>query len=182
MNASNHLTLKNAPGNIFLIGFMGSGKSHWGKIWAEANQLLFVDLDEMIENKEGQTIAAIFGTRGEDYFRKIEAAALRLCARSENSIIACGGGTPCFYENMDWMKANGKCVYIECTAQEILERVSSEKDKRPLLKELSHAELLLFIEKKLTERAHFYQQANITIQSASLNKNALPEILSAIKS
>jgi shikimate kinase len=183
LNTSNISTLAAwTGGNIFLIGFMGSGKSHWGKIWSEANQWSFIDLDEMIENKEGQSIASIFEHKGEEYFRNIEAMALRSCDGLENSIIACGGGTPCFYENMQWMNDHGSTIYLASNASEILQRVLAEIDKRPLLKKLSQGELLSFIEQKLTEREPYYTQANLTVQSARLNINSFPAILSAITS
>ena len=166
-----------APGIFFLIGFMGSGKSHWGKIWAEAEQYSFVDLDELIEQKEGKSIAGIFEYKGEDYFRKIEAAALRDCEGLQNTIIACGGGTPCFYDNMQWMNAQGTTIYIACTIAEILERVLADKEKRPLLKKRSDAELLFFIEQKLNERLPFYSLAQATVQSALLNASSFPGII-----
>lgn len=178
-NASNNSPV-NGPGgnNFFLIGFMGSGKSHWGKIWAGANHLSFVDLDEIIEKKAKKTIEAIFETNGEDHFRKLEAAALRTCADMQNTIVACGGGTPCFYDNMQWMNAHGKTIYITCPPPQILQRVLSEQEKRPLLKKLNHAELLFFIEQKLKERVPFYKQANWTVPSGLLTENSFPGIIS----
>jgi shikimate kinase len=157
---------------------MGSGKSHWGRIWAANNELSFLDLDEVIEAKEGATIAAIFETKGEDYFRQTEAAALRTCSQLQNTIIACGGGTPCFHDNMQWMNAHGKTIYIACTSTEILDRVLLEKEKRPLLKKLNQAELLFFIEQKIKEREPFYSQAAFTVQSALLTNNSFTEIIS----
>ena len=168
--------------NYFLIGFMGSGKTHWGRLWAAANKLSFVDLDEMIEKKENKTIAAIFDSNGEAYFRNLEAAALRECGNLQNTLIACGGGTPCFFENMQWMNENGITVYISSKPIEILERVLEEKEKRPLLKKLNQAELLFYIEQKLKERAPFYSQAKITVQSEGLNENSFPGIISSINS
>jgi shikimate kinase len=180
MNLSNSDTSHSTQGNYFLIGFMGSGKSHWGKIWAEANQLSFVDLDAVIEEKAGKTVAAIFELNGEDHFRGLEAEALRACADLQNTIVACGGGTPCFHENMQWMNEHGATIYIACTATEILARVLQEKEKRPLLKKLNQAELLFFIEQKVKEREPFYTQANVTVQSGLLTENSFPEIISTI--
>jgi len=180
MHLSNSNTGQKTKGNFFLIGFMGSGKSHWGKIWTEANQLSFVDLDAAIEEKTGKTVAAIFELNGEDYFRFVEADALRTCANMQNTIIACGGGTPCFHENMKWMNENGTTIYIACTATEILARVLLEKEKRPLLKKLNQAELLFFIEQKVKEREPFYTQASLTVQSGSLTETSFPEIISTI--
>ncbi len=148
---------------FFLIGFMGSGKTHWGKIWASVYSFTFIDLDEVIEKKEGKSIADIFDIKGEDYFREIEAEALRSFDDLENTIIACGGGTPCFYENMEWMNAKGTTIYLYSNPQEILLRVLSEQDKRPLIKKMNKGELLFFIEQKLKERADFYNAATVTI-------------------
>lgn len=159
---------------------MGSGKSHWGKIWAEINQLSFIDLDEIIEKREGKAIADIFETQGEEYFRKAEAAVLRSCAEFQNCLVACGGGTPCFHENMQWINNHGRSVYMEASAAEILERVFAEKEKRPLIKNLSREAMLLFIRQKLAERTPFYNQANLTINSGLLNMHSFPEILSGI--
>ena len=168
------------PGNgkFFLIGFMGSGKSHWGKIWAAANQLSFTDLDEVIEKQEGKSIATIFEVNGEAHFRKLEAAALRECASLENTIIACGGGAPCYLGNMQWMNEHGTTIFIVSTLNEIMERVLAEQEKRPLLKKLNPAELIFFIEQKLRERDPFYTQAKITVQSAELTETSFLSILS----
>lgn len=161
---------------------MGSGKSHWGKIWAVANGLSFVDLDDLIEKKEGNTIAEIFETKGEDYFRKTEADVLRSCADIQNTIIACGGGTPCFYQNMQWMNDHGTTIYITCALTEISERVLLEKEKRPLLKNLNRAELLFFMEQKLKEREQFYTMATLTVQSGLLTATSFPAIISTTTS
>jgi len=178
MNLSKSNTDQKSKGNFFLIGFMGSGKSHWGKIWAEANQRSFIDLDAVIEEKAGKTVAAIFELDGEDYFRDLEAEALRTCGDLQNTIVACGGGTPCFHENMHWMNQHGTTIYIACTGTEILERVLLEKEKRPLLKKLNQAELLFFIEQKVKEREPFYAQASLTVQSGLLTESSFPEIIS----
>lgn len=163
--------------NIFLIGFMGSGKTHWGKIWAETNNCSFVDLDELVEKNAGKSVSEIFETQGEEHFRKLEAEALRTCESLEDTIIACGGGTPCYYDNMQWMNENGATVYITCTPLEILRRVSIEQDKRPLFKKLNQAELLFFIEQKLKERSPFYTQAKYIISSEGLTPTTLSEII-----
>ena len=125
--------------------------------------LSFIDLDEVIEKAEGKTIAAIFENKGEAYFREIEAKALRSFDGVQNTIIACGGGTPCFYENMQWMNDHGTTIYLSTTAPEILERVLTEQEKRPLIKKMNQAELLFFIEQKLKERAPFYTAAKLTL-------------------
>ena len=163
--------------NVFLVGFMGSGKTHWGKIWAVNTRRSFIDLDEIIEKAAGKSIADIFEAKGEDHFREIEAAALRSCDAVKNSIIACGGGTPCFYNNMEWMNGHGTTIYISCTVPEILQRVKLELQKRPLIKKLNKAELVFFIEQKLKEREPFYEQAKIAVSSRELTLDSFPAIL-----
>jgi shikimate kinase len=161
---------------IFLIGFMGSGKTHWGKIWAQQSGLDFYDLDEIIERKEGKSISSIFENDGEYHFRKIETVALRAFAETENCIVACGGGTACFNHNMQWMNENGTTVYLSATPPYILTNVKEEKDRRPLINKLNEAELLFFIEQKLKEREPFYIQAQTILQVNGLNENSLQTI------
>ena len=160
-------------GSIFLIGFMGSGKTYWGKIWAQQNGLDFYDLDEIIEQSEKKSIAEIFEKAGEEYFRKIETVALHQFSKIKNAVIACGGGAACFNDNMAWMNEHGITVYLTASAPYILARVKEEKDKRPLINKLNEAELLFFIEQKLKEREPFYSQAKIILPVTDLNENSL---------
>ena len=159
---------------------MGSGKSHWSRIWAAANQLSFIDLDEEIEKQEGDSIAKIFELKGEAYFRKTEAALLRECITIPGTIVACGGGAPCFYDNMQWMNAHGTTIYMECSPAEIATRLLTEQEKRPLIKNLNPAELLAFIEKKLAERLQFYSRATVTVQPGLLAENSFIKIISSV--
>ncbi len=160
-------------GNIFLIGFMGSGKTYWGKLWAKQLGLSFYDLDEVIESGAGKTIAQIFEKDGEDDFRNMETDALQTFAQKKDCIIACGGGAACFNNNMQWMNANGATIYLSASPQYIFDRVAAEKDKRPLLKKINKAELLFFIEQKLKEREPFYKQATFILPATELNENSL---------
>lgn len=175
-NASDNSTFRGSGGSVFLIGFMGSGKTYWGKIWAEKNGLDFYDLDEIIEAKEGKSIAAIFEKEGENYFRKKEREALHTFSEKDRCIIACGGGTACFNDNIQWMNKQGTPVYLSATPTDILNRVIEEKDKRPLINKLNEAELLFFIEQKLKEREPFYNQAKIILPVSELNENSLSTI------
>jgi len=160
---------------FFLNGFMGSGKSHWGRIWATEFKLGFIDLDEMIAISEGRPVVDIFETKGETYFRTLEAKKLRETAELKNTIIACGGGTPCFHNNMSWMNEHGITVYIDATPSEILRRLAKGQAQRPLIKKLNHAELLFFIEQKLKERLPFYNQANIILPGAEITDHTFAE-------
>ncbi|HQB87139.1 MAG TPA: shikimate kinase, partial [Bacteroidales bacterium] len=100
------------PDKIFLIGFMGSGKTTTGKKLASRLSWKFIDLDEFIEEDKGMPVAEIFETQGEDWFRTVEAEALRTVTKAGNTVISTGGGTPCFYENMEFMLQNGLTVYL----------------------------------------------------------------------
>lgn len=165
---------------IFLVGFMGSGKTHWGRLWSAANELAFYDLDEAIENTAQQSVLDIFEKKGEPYFRKIESAELRKMEHYDNCVIACGGGTPCFDDNITWMNAHGLTIYLYAAAAELLDTIMKEEEnKRPLLKKLNGAELLFFIEKKLDERKGFYEQAKIQLRAGTLNDQIFKKIISS---
>lgn len=161
---------------IFLIGFMGTGKSHWGRVWAERHNMNFYDLDEIIEQTEGQSVVDIFDNAGEEYFRIKEASILRDQLEHENCIIACGGGTACFNNNMEWMNEHGFTVYLTAPASFLLQRIMDEKEKRPLVKNVNEAELLFFVEQKLKEREPFYRQAKLVLDASALDENSLEQI------
>ncbi|MFT3910635.1 MAG: shikimate kinase [Ferruginibacter sp.] len=164
---------------IFLIGFMGSGKTHWGKVWADVHEIPFYDLDQIIEKSEGKSVLDIFEKNGEKYFRFKESIALRTMTAYDNCIIACGGGAACFDENIDWMNENGLTIYLHASPTELLENIMKEKDKRPLLNKVNEAELLFFIQKKLEERIHFYEQAKLRLRVEELNEESLRRVVSS---
>ena len=174
-------TSNNSPswdgGKIFLIGFMGSGKTFWGRLWAQKFSLDFYDLDEVIETAEQKSVATIFEQHGEAYFRGIEQMALKKFSEKDNCIIACGGGAACFDDNIQWMNEQGKTVYLSATPQYIFDKVMDEQDKRPLLHKLNKAELLFFIEKKLKERESFYKQAKFILPVDELTDDFVPKFL-----
>ena len=162
---------------IFLIGFMGSGKSHGAKLLSDHTGLPYVDLDDWIEGKEQRTITAIFNQSGEAYFRERESAYLKevvstLSAGSVfqmgtqviTGIISTGGGTPCYHENMKWMNQHGITVWLNPLSSVLIQRLLIEKASRPLLADLSESELILFVRSKLSERISFYSQAAIELQ------------------
>lgn len=158
--------------NIFLIGFMGSGKTYWGKLWAATNGLEFFDLDEMIEKEEERSVSSIFEENGEEYFRWKETGFLKGFSGKKNFLLACGGGTPCFNDNMQWMLENGTTICLSATPQYLMEKLKGD-DSRPLLNQLSEEELLSFIEQKLKDRAPFYRRAQIILQVDELNNDSL---------
>ena len=167
----------------FLIGFMGSGKTHWGKIWAAKHKIAFIDLDEAVETAERKTVAEIFESKGEPYFRDVEAQILKRFTFLGNTIIACGGGTPCFNDNMEWMNKRGTTIYITCTPEEILRRLqNTQTKKRPLLNKLNQAELLFFIEQKLKERQPFYGQAKVVLANSKITENTFANHIMPLQS
>lgn len=154
---------------IFLIGFMGCGKTHWGKLLAQKVRLPFFDLDEKIVEQEEKEITDIFSELGEEYFRMLEKDALHMLVESHESfVMACGGGTPCFFNNIDYMKKKGTVVWINCTTDTLFERLVEEKETRPLIRDTPDAELRTHIIRKLADRRIFYQQAHIICNEEDL--------------
>ncbi|MBX2870977.1 MAG: hypothetical protein KTR30_02730 [Saprospiraceae bacterium] len=147
---------------VYLIGFMGSGKSFLGQQLAAQLNLDFYDLDDLIEQKAGMLISKIFEDFGEDYFREIEKTVLHETTRIDRGIISTGGGAPCFFDNIDWMNQQGLTIYLQTEPQLLAARLEMEMTHRPLLAQLSRTELVQFIEDKVASRAHFYEQAQIT--------------------
>jgi len=148
---------------IYLLGFMGSGKSFIGKRLAKKLDMDFIDLDHYIEQMEGLTISQLFENKSEKGFRQIEKKYLQSLSPKENTIIACGGGTPCFYNNMKWMNENGLTIYLKSSNRLLFHRLKQGKSKRPLLKNLSDNGLKEFIKMKMEERASQYEEAEIVV-------------------
>jgi shikimate kinase len=167
---------------IFLLGFMGSGKSYSGKRLADKFGMSFVDLDDYIEKKVGRTIREIFEKEGEDYFRKIEQACLFEMGEKEMTIISTGGGTPCFFDNMKWMNNSGVTVFLETSVAVLSNRLFDEMQKRPLLKGFSKEELKHFIEQKLEERNPFYHQTQVLYQQNEEGQDVVEELRQLIPS
>lgn len=153
---------------IFLIGYMGCGKSTIGKLLAKLLSLTFIDLDIYIQNKYRKTIAQLFAENGEEQFRKIEQRVLHEVSAFEDVLVATGGGAPCFFDNMEVMNRAGVTVYIEADPEELAARLRASKTVRPLLKEKKPDELVPFIREHLAEREHYYNQAQIIFHTDRL--------------
>jgi shikimate kinase len=162
---------------IFLIGFMGCGKSKLGKATAIKLDVPFLDLDTLIETINQQSIPQLFENLGEEAFRIKEKKALQQSAMANNAIIATGGGAPCFFDNMEWMNANGITVFIDTSIKILADRLINTKVERPLVKGKSYQELLEYIDYKLEERRPFYKQAQIILREVDLNAELLIEAL-----
>ena len=168
------------PARIYLLGYMGSGKSFSGKRLAQQLDRPFIDLDDYIEEVDGRRIPDIFEESGEAFFRQLEAETLRKTAAWQGYVISCGGGTPCFHDNMAWIKNNGLSIYLKAPSQWLAERLLPEMEHRPLIKDLLPEMLPAFIQDKLTQREPFYLQADLIFDQAAprhLEANALYDFI-----
>ena len=151
---------------IFLIGFMGSGKTHWGRIWSKKWDIPFYDLDEEVEKALGTSVSGVFENMGEEQFRRSETECLQKFNSIDKFILSCGGGTPCFNNNMKLINSIGTSIYLKCPAATLFDRLIKEKDKRPLIRNFSDTQLKDFIDVKVKEREQYYLQANIILEES----------------
>ncbi len=150
---------------IFLMGFMGAGKTIVGKELARICNRLYIDADELIERRAAKSIAELFETEGEAHFRTLEHELIQEIGEFyPDVVVACGGGMPCFNNNIALIKQYGLSVYLKLKPELLAERLKDDKGKRPLLKNLSDQERLAFIQNKLAERSAYYEQANVIIE------------------
>lgn len=164
---------------LFLVGYMGCGKSSLGRKLAKVTGFEFVDMDSVIEQREGATISDIFNYAGEDYFRCAERALIEELATSEqNTIISTGGGAPTWKDNMDFMNSAGECIYLRRTAEQIASRLSPHgRQKRPKLRGLNDEELVAFMTKNMAEREPYYSKAGRIIECAERSDEQIIEII-----
>ena len=162
---------------IFLIGMMGSGKTHWASKLKNKLKVPCYELDELIEMIEERTIAEIFQEDGEDYFRKEEAKLLRWFKEKKSYILSTGGGTPCFSDNMTWMNKVGVTIWIDEPVEVLAERLEKEKAHRPLIKDLGNDQLKDFLAKKLEERREYYSQATYKVSGERITESSFIKLL-----
>lgn len=162
---------------IFLIGIMGSGKTHWAQRLADQLNMDWIDLDQQIEKVTDMPVRDIFATEGEEYFRLKERDTLRQFAGIENLIISTGGGTPCFHNNMEWMNENGITIWLNVDSATLAERLKRKKYKRPLISQLEDDEIQAFIQTKIREREPFYAQAKYQITGSQITMEDFTKIL-----
>ncbi len=164
---------------VYIIGFMGSGKTTIGLKLASLLGWTFTDLDKSVEESTGLTIPEIFSLHGEAWFREVESGILRSFKSATNTVVSTGGGTPCFGENMDFMLETGLTLYLKLTPGQLKKRLSVSKGERPLIKELSDENLLKFIEEKLESREKWYGRAEITVDGFNVNVKRVYSIVRA---
>lgn len=153
---------------IYLIGFMGCGKSSFGKRLAKKLDYPFVDLDEEIENQSGKSIPELFKLDGEAAFRKLEQDMLLETLIHKKAVIATGGGTPCFEDNMEFMNTEGITVYLRMSPLSITHRLENAKRQRPLVENLKGDKLLEFVKQRLSHREEFYLKSHCIIKGETV--------------
>lgn len=147
---------------IFLIGYMGAGKTTVGKRLSAMAGLSFIDLDYYIEGRYHKSVTDIFAEMGEAAFRELERKMLHEVAEFEDVLISTGGGTPCFFDNMDFMNGHGKTIYLKVSVDELASRLEVCKHTRPVLRNRSGEELKGFIAESLEKRSPYYEKASIS--------------------
>lgn len=167
---------------IFLTGYMGAGKTTLGKAFARELGLSFIDLDWYLEERFHQTISQLFAERGEDGFRRLEQKMLHEVGDFENVVISTGGGTPCFFDNMDYMNAQGQTVFLDVDEETLFRRLRVATAQRPILRGKSDAELRDFIVKALAGRMPFYGKAHYRFDGSRLeNREQIAEAVERLK-
>jgi len=163
---------------VYLIGFMGSGKTHWGRLLSEKLGIRFFDLDEEIVEAAGKPITEIFATTGEEHFRMLEKDVLhQLTERHDSFIMACGGGTPCYFNNIEFMNQAGTSVWINTPVETLFSRLVNQKSNRPLIRDLSDDQLRGFISKKFSDRRMYYEQAELVVDEEPVELDKLIETI-----
>ncbi len=153
---------------------MGSGKSYCGRLLSEKLKIDFFDLDEQVVSREGKAITEIFASESEEYFRLREKEILYdITGRNENFVMACGGGTPCYFNNIEFMNNSGTTVWINTPMEILYERLIHDKNHRPLISKLPDEQLKAYIKKKFADRRIYYEQASITIEEEPLDLDTL---------
>ena len=156
---------------------MGSGKTTLGKKLARKLAVDFIDLDHYFEEREGKSVPQYFQDHGEEEFRKAERRVLQTGEFPEQAIIATGGGAPCYFDNIDWMNANGTTIYLSLPAAALAARLENASEIRPVLRNYKGPELIKFIEEKLAERSPFYEKAQLRVPGQGLSADRLADII-----
>lgn len=162
---------------IFLIGYMGAGKTTLGKALARRMSLSYIDTDHFIENRYRKKVSEIFASEGEERFRDIEHRVLQEISEFEDIVVSTGGGLPCFNDHMTMMNQMGTTVFLDVSVEELAARLAVSKNVRPVLKDRSGDELVTFIKETLDRRLAFYEQAKIRFDAEQMCTDRDTEVL-----
>jgi shikimate kinase len=166
---------------VYLVGYMGAGKSRFGRLIAEATNMEFIDLDELFEMKFRIRIADFFDKYDEQAFRRIERSLLEETTKIDNLVVSTGGGTPCYFQNMELIKKSGFSIYLSWTSSDLAQRLYKARRNRPLLLNVPEDQLEKRVETHLEEREQYYKQADLTVLPGNLTQDqCLDEILKFI--
>ncbi len=164
---------------VYLIGFMGSGKTTVARKVAAQLNWKFADLDRLIEARTGLSVEDIFCEKGEPFFREIESEVLRSIDKVQNMVVACGGGTPCFNDNMDFMSKTGFTIYLKMSVNALKNRLSKSVTVRPIIKNLAGSDLSDYIERTVTSREKHYSRAEVIVDGLDAD---ISEIILEVRS
>ena len=166
---------------IFLIGYMGCGKTTLGRALAKRLGREFIDLDFYITQRFRKSVPEIFAERGEEGFRQLERSMLREIGEFSDIVIACGGGTPCHYDNMDYMNSHGLTIWLQAERARLIERLKLGAHKRPLISGKTEEEIADFLDENLAARSPWYSQARLTVDSTRLEtKEEIADTVTAL--
>lgn len=156
---------------------MGSGKTTVGRKLSSAMDLDFIDLDKYIEKRTEQSIENIFDNKGEKYFREIEHDCLKEVIEKNNFVLSCGGGTPCFFDNMSRMNRNGVTIYLKMKVNALYSRIINSPDVRPLIKKMHGNDMRNYITKNLAEREKYYKMAHHSVDAMDLEISSVVKLI-----
>jgi len=166
---------------LFLLGYMYSGKTTVGRWLSQRLDYRFVDLDQLFEERYHTSIPLFFNRYGEEAFRKLEQLTLHSTESMDNVVISTGGGTPCYFDNMQWINAHGISIHLEVSIEKIIERALRSKKQRPILANKSPEELHTFIQSQLAQRLPYYSQAHITFPADDPDLTALQTLIASFQ-
>lgn len=166
---------------VYLIGYMGSGKTSVGAPLAKRLDRSFFDLDQLIEEKSGKSVSRIFEEEGEAAFRGMERQLLRqFSEENDRFVLSVGGGTPCYYDNMSFMNVQGVTIYLKMDAASLAFRLVHSKNERPLLRSIGNQDLECFIRQHLNEREDMYNEAALVVNALGMSNSRIQELATKV--